>query len=86
MTEQSNEICENHNMSTILHCFALLLCFPIAVVGEFIVRSEPGDPQTPLTPQYSVSVCVALHLYPLTPPGPPLTCKCSNLQSAECQS
>lgn len=64
------------------HESLVLFCVYVSVVFcEYIARLEPGDSHTPLTPpQYSVSVCMTLHLYPLTSPGHTLTCRSLNLR------
>lgn len=67
-------------------CFALLLCVSMSdVVSEYIARLEPCDPHTPSIPPVQCQRVLTLrlstlHLYPLTPPGHTLTCRCSNLQ------
>lgn len=61
-------------------CFALLLF--ISVFCCLWVYSQVGAwwPTYSINPQYSVSVCLTLHIYPLTPPGHTPTCRSLNLQ------
>lgn len=71
--------------TTMLHHYQAVLFCCWALISEYIARLEPGVPHIPLTPpHYSVSVCLTLHIYPLTSSGRRLTCR--SLNTVICQA